>query len=165
MNPYEVLGVYPEATEDELNRAYRQMAKRYHPDLHPGDETASRRMGEINQAYDAIKAQRRQGGAQEAWSGGAAPWEEDPFAAYRTVRYRYAYVRRRSLMGRVLAVVVMFFLVRLLLAILFGGTAGYYSNPRGSYGDYPAGGYYYYYDSAPQAPGEEFGLFRDLPKR
>ena len=54
-DPYAVLGVSRDATEDEIKSAYRKLAKKYHPDLHPGDEEAARRMNEINAAYEAIK--------------------------------------------------------------------------------------------------------------
>ena len=53
-DPYEVLGVSPGASKDEIKKAYRKMAKRYHPDLHPGDEQAAEKMNEINIAYDKL---------------------------------------------------------------------------------------------------------------
>lgn len=57
-DPYQVLGVSPNASEDEIRQAYRRLAKQYHPDLNPGDKTAAQKMNEINAAYDAIKNPR-----------------------------------------------------------------------------------------------------------
>ena len=68
-DPYQVLGVSPNASEDEIRQAYRRLAKKYHPDLNPGDKTAAQKMNEINAAYDAIKnpqAYRQQQAHQQA---------------------------------------------------------------------------------------------------
>ncbi|MBQ3510335.1 MAG: DnaJ domain-containing protein [Peptococcaceae bacterium] len=53
-NPHQVLGVSQNATQDEIKKAYRQKTKLYHPDLHPDDPGAARKMGEINEAYDML---------------------------------------------------------------------------------------------------------------
>lgn len=53
-DPYKVLGVTPNASQEEIKKAYRQMAKKYHPDLHPNDPNANSRMNEINEAYDML---------------------------------------------------------------------------------------------------------------
>ena len=50
--PYKVLGVSQGAGQDEIKKAYRRLAKEYHPDLHPNDPAAARKMNEINEAYD-----------------------------------------------------------------------------------------------------------------
>ena len=52
--PHKVLGVSENATQDEIKKAYRQMAKKDHPDLNPGDENAAKKMNEINEAYDML---------------------------------------------------------------------------------------------------------------
>lgn len=54
-DPYEVLGLDRSASDDDVKRAYRKLAKQYHPDLNPGDEEAARKMQEVNAAYDQIK--------------------------------------------------------------------------------------------------------------
>lgn len=53
-DPYKVLGLNPGASKDEVTKAYRKLAKKYHPDLNPGDETAAKKMAEVNAAYDSI---------------------------------------------------------------------------------------------------------------
>lgn len=54
-DPYKVLGLQQGASEDEVKSAYRRLAKKYHPDLNPGNEEAAKKMNEINAAYDRIK--------------------------------------------------------------------------------------------------------------
>ena len=51
---YEVLGVDKGATDDEIKKAYRKLAKQYHPDLHPGDQEAESKFKEINEAYEIL---------------------------------------------------------------------------------------------------------------
>jgi DnaJ domain len=55
MDPHAVLGIAPDAGEEEVARAYRELAKRYHPDHSPGDAEADRRMAEINAAYELLR--------------------------------------------------------------------------------------------------------------
>lgn len=51
---YEVLGVSKTASEDELKKAYRQMAKKYHPDVNKDDKNAEEKFKEINEAYEVL---------------------------------------------------------------------------------------------------------------
>ena len=51
---YEVLGVQRGASEEEIKKAYRKEAKKYHPDLHPGDKAAEAKFKEINEAYEVL---------------------------------------------------------------------------------------------------------------
>jgi molecular chaperone DnaJ len=53
-DPYKVLGVSRDATKEQIKKAYRQKAKEYHPDLHPNDPDAARKMNEVNEAYDML---------------------------------------------------------------------------------------------------------------
>lgn len=60
-NPYEVLGISPDATNEEVKKAYRELAKKYHPDNYVNDPNAGaaeEKMKEINEAYDTILRER-----------------------------------------------------------------------------------------------------------
>lgn len=54
MNPYEVLGVDRKARLSDIKKAYRKLARRYHPDLNPGDKRAEERFKHISEAYEVL---------------------------------------------------------------------------------------------------------------
>ncbi len=72
---YEVLGVSRTATDDELKKAYRQLAKKYHPDTNPGDKAAEAKFKEASEAYavlsDADKRRQYDQFGHAAFDGGA----------------------------------------------------------------------------------------------
>ena len=94
-DPYKVLGISRDASDDEIKRAYRRLAKQYHPDLNPGDPVAARKMQEVNAAYEQIKNPEK---AQRPGQGGYGSYGGyyDPFGGYRQQSYGGAYGSRQG---------------------------------------------------------------------
>lgn len=103
---YETLGVGRNATKEEIGKAYRTMARKYHPDLHPDDKTASKKFQEVQEAFDCLNddakrklydqygadyehiqeggyqgSSRRGNDPRQAWStqGGSGQWQHFNF--------------------------------------------------------------------------------------
>ena len=83
-DPYKVLGLTPDASDEDVKRAYRRLAKKYHPDLNPGDQEAARRMQEVNAAYEQIKnPEKAAHQGQNPYGNTGYGGYYDPFSGYR----------------------------------------------------------------------------------
>ena len=86
-DPYKVLGVSYDATDDEIKKAYRELAKKYHPDNYQGSQLADlaeEKMKEVNEAYDTILRQRQNG--QRNTSSGSSGYSGSASSAYPNIR-------------------------------------------------------------------------------
>src|ERR1044072_6784152 len=71
---YEILGVPKTATEDEIKKAYRKLARKHHPDVNPGDKAADAKFKEINEAYEVLSdpdKRKRYAQLGQNWKAGA----------------------------------------------------------------------------------------------
>ena len=81
-DPYKVLGVSPGASDEEIKQAYRRLAKKFHPDLNPGDKVAAQKMQEVNAAYEQIKNPEKASSHQQSGNSGYGGYGYDPFGGY-----------------------------------------------------------------------------------
>ena len=79
-DPYSVLGVSPGASEDEIKKAYKNLAKKYHPDVTGNSPEAEKKMQEINAAYDELMNKKTNYNPFESSysSSSSHPYEEEP---------------------------------------------------------------------------------------
>jgi len=78
---YEVLGVKRDASQEDIKRAYRKLARKYHPDLNPGDKTAEQKFKELNEAYEVLSDPKKKA---EYDQFGRSPFEGGPgFEGFR----------------------------------------------------------------------------------
>lgn len=76
-DPYQILGVSRDASDEQIKQAYRRLAKKYHPDLNPGDAEAAKKMQQVNAAYEQIKNPDKGYSAESSY---------DPFGGYGSPR-------------------------------------------------------------------------------
>lgn len=70
---YEVLGIAKTASADEIKSAYRKLAKKYHPDLNPGDKEAEEKFKEIGEAYEILSDQQKRARYDQFGHAGVDP--------------------------------------------------------------------------------------------
>ena len=95
-DPYSVLGVSPSASDEEVKKAYRELARKYHPDNYqnnPLADLAEEKMKEINEAYDAITKQRAGGGGYQSSQSYGSSSSQGSYQSYSSANSTYAQVR------------------------------------------------------------------------
>ena len=76
---YQILGVDRKAGDADIKKAYRNLAKKYHPDKNPGDKTSEQKFKEINEAYEVLKDPEKRsrydqlGSSYSQWQQNGAP--------------------------------------------------------------------------------------------
>lgn len=96
---YEVLGVSKSASDDEIKKAYRKLAIKYHPDKNPGDKTAEAKFKEINEAHDVLSDKQKRarydqfGHAGVGGAGGGNPFggAGNPFGGFNGQTFNFEF--------------------------------------------------------------------------
>ena len=70
---YEVLGLQKGASEDEIKKAFKTMARKYHPDLHPDDKEAAEKFKEVNEAYEVLSDSQKRARYDQFGHAGVDP--------------------------------------------------------------------------------------------
>ncbi len=99
---YEILGVSRKSTQDEIRKAYRKLARKYHPDVNPGDKSAEEKFKEISEAYKVLSDADKRAkydqfgnaffnqGTSRSQAGGQNPFEGFDFSDFGSGNFRGA---------------------------------------------------------------------------
>lgn len=92
-DPYDILGVSRTASQDEIKKAYRRLAKQYHPDRNPNDKSAEQHFKEVHAAYEVLGDSERRAQYDRFGAGGPAPdvhtWASGGGAPFGDVSFRF----------------------------------------------------------------------------
>ena len=89
---YKILGVGREASKDEIAKAFKKLARKYHPDLNPGNKESEEKFKEINEAYEVLKDEQK----RKMYDQLGPNWQQgqqfggNPFGGGNPLRRRYA---------------------------------------------------------------------------
>lgn len=88
---YEILGVKKDASQEEIKKAYRRLARKYHPDVNPNDKTAEQKFKEINEAYEVLGDPKKRA---EYDQFGKTPFGPEGFEGFRTYDFGFDFGAR-----------------------------------------------------------------------
>src|SRR2546426_11371454 len=78
---YEVLGILKSASEADVKKAYRRLARKLHPDVNPGDKTSQKKFQEVQEAYDVLRDSEKRRAYDRFGHAGRPPTGFDPSTA------------------------------------------------------------------------------------